>query len=435
MKNSIAALLLSLFTGIPVIYAQQITWYQHIAPIIHRQCTPCHREGEAAPFSLVTYEEVSKRADFIQQVTESRYMPPWKPDPHYSSFANERRLTDDEIKMITEWATHGMHKGEPVEEKTAKPFVKGTLYHRAPDLILKMKSAYRLKGDNVERFIVYKIPFELPDSVSVEAIEFTTNNRKVIHHANYEIDDVPAADLYNTADYVDNTESHLDYYQQYVSYRKQMKYFGGWIPGSSYESYPEDIGWVMPKRGVILLTVHYAPLGKEEEVISGVQLFFRKTPVKRCIKATSLGVGGIGEKDITPFFYIPANVVKDFKLNVKIMETQALLYVWPHMHLLGKVFKAYAVTPAKDTIKLVSIPQWDFNWQEIYWFPKLLKIPKGTVITIEGTYDNTVNNASNPSFPPQLVHSAMKTKDEMMTMTMVSIPYEAGDEERVLKRE
>jgi hypothetical protein len=105
------------------------------------------------------------------------------------------------------------------------------------------------------------------------------------------------------------------------------------------------------------------------------------------------------------------------------------------MHLLGKVFKAYAVTPAKDTIKLVSIPQWDFNWQEIYWFPKLLKIPKGTVITIEGTYDNTVNNASNPSFPPQLVHSAMKTKDEMMTMTMVSIPYEAGDEERVLKRE
>jgi hypothetical protein len=413
--------------------AQQITWSQHIAPIIHRNCTPCHRQGEAAPFSLVTYEEVAKRASFIKRVTESHYMPPWKPDPHYVTFANERKLTEEEIRMIGDWAEHGMPRGETtVKEETT--FVKGTLFNREPDLVLKMKSSYVLKGDNVERFIVYKMPFELPDSVAVEAIEFTSNNRKIIHHANYEIDDVPEADLYNTSDYVDNTESHLDYYQQYINYRKQMRYFGGWIPGSTYESYPDDMGWVMPKRGVVLLTVHYAPVGKDEEVISGVQFFFKKKPVKRQIKATTYGSGGVGEKDIEPFFYIPANVEKTFKLNVKMTETQSLMYVWPHMHLLGRTFKAYAVTPEKDTIRLVSIPQWDFNWQEIYWFPKLVKIPKGTVVTMEGSYDNTVNNASNPSFPPQLVYGAMRTKDEMMTMIMMTVPYEKGDEEREIKR-
>jgi hypothetical protein len=415
--------------------AQQITWSQHIAPIIHRNCTPCHRQGEAAPFSLVTYEEVAKRASFIKRVTESRYMPPWKADPHYASFSNERRLTEEEIRLIGEWAETGMKKGEmPVQELGETSLVKGTLFSRAPDLVLKMNEPYVLKGDNVERFIVYKIPFELPDSLAVEAIEFTCNNRKIIHHANYEIDDVPEADLYNTPAYVDNTVSHLDYYQQYVSYRKKMKYFGGWIPGSSYESYPEDIGWVMPKRGVVLLTVHYAPVGRDEDVISGVQFFFRKKPVKRVITATTYGSGGVGEKDIEPFFYIPANVEKSFKLNVKLTQTQSLLYVWPHMHLLGKSFRAYAVTPAKDTIRLVSIPQWDFNWQEIYWFPKMIKIPKGTMLTIEGTYDNTVNNAANPSFPPQLVYGAMRTKDEMMTMIMMTIPYEEGDEEQEIDR-
>jgi hypothetical protein len=87
------------------------------------------------------------------------------------------------------------------------------------------------------------------------------------------------------------------------------------------------------------------------------------------------------------------------------------------------------VTPAGDTIKLVSIPDWNFNWQEIYWFPKLMKIPAGTVVNIEGTYDNTADNPSNPSSPPAIVYGAMKTKDEMMTLVIVSLPYEKGDEE------
>jgi hypothetical protein len=425
---------LLLILTVRYVSAQQITWSQHIAPIIHQNCTPCHRQGEAAPFSLVTYEDVAKRATFIKRVTESRYMPPWKPDPHYVSFGNERKLSDEEIKLIGEWAENGMPKGDGAVKEDPNRFVQGTLFNRPPDLVLKMKSSYTLKGDNVERFIVYKLPFELPDSMAVEAIEFTSNNRKIIHHANYEINDVPEADFFNTADYVDNTTSHLDYYEQYVNYRKKMKYFGGWIPGSSYESYPEDIGWMMPKRGVVLLTVHYAPVGKDEEVISGVQFFFRKKPVKRLVRATTYGSGGVGEKEITPFFYIPPNVEKSFKLEVKLTETQSLLYVWPHMHLLGKTFKAYAITPAEDTIRLISIPQWDFNWQEIYWFPKMVKLPKGTVLTMEGDYDNTVNNASNPSFPPQLVYAAMRTKDEMMTMIMMTLPYEKGDEELEVRR-
>lgn len=114
---------------------------------------------------------------------------------------------------------------------------------------------------------------------------------------------------------------------------------------------------------------------------------------------------------------------------------QSLLYVWPHMHLLGKKFTAYAVTPQGDTIRLVNITDWDFKWQELYRFEHLVKIPKGSVLTVEGTYDNTAQNPNNPFSPPQTIYSSgdMKSTDEMLTLVMLALPYEAGDETRPLE--
>lgn len=431
---------LALLTGMLIIfschtYAQQhATWYGEIAPIIHKNCTPCHRTGEAAPFALLTYEDVAKRADFVKRVTQTRFMPPWKADPHYVTYSNERRLSDEEIAMIADWADNKMPKGKE-EEKDNEVFLSGTQYKRKPDLTLVTKHAYHLEGDNKDRFIVYKLPFELPDSMNVEAIEFITSDRKVIHHANYEIDNVPGRDIYSTDEYLDHTEgTGLKYYEQYVPYRSEIAYFGGWIPGSSIESYPEGMGWVMPKRGVVLLTVHYAPVAKDAEVISGVQFFFTKKPIARRVTPLNMGSGGMGQKEIDPYFYIPPDVTKTFRLDVRTTTDQSLMYVWPHMHLLGTEFTAYAIKPNKDTVRLVHIPKWDFNWQEIYWFPKLVHLPKGTVIHIEGTYDNTADNPNNPSSPPILVHEAMRSKDEMLTLVMISIPYKPGDENIVLKR-
>lgn len=419
--------------------AQKITWNQHIAPIIHANCTPCHKKGDAAPFELMTYDDVAKRATFIKQVTQSRYMPPWKADSHYTSFANERRLTDEEIAMIAEWADNKMPKGKEVPPQEEVHFVEGTHYSRKPDTVLQMPKAFHIQGDNKERFIVYKIPFELAADMNVEAIEFVSSNRKVIHHANYEIDAVsdPNLDIYAGQDYINLTEDDRNKYVQYVPFRQHMIYYGGWIPGATCESYPENIGWVMPKRGVILLTLHYAPVGKEEDNISGIQLFFTKTPVKREIRAVSFGSGGVGEKDIDPYFYIPADAVKTFRLKVTVPEDQSVMYVWPHMHYIGTKFKAFGVTPAGDTVKMVSVTDWDFKWQEVYWYPKLLKLPKGTIIHIEATYDNTAANPANPSSPPRLIYSSgdMKSTDEMLTLVMLYLTYEKEDETINLKNE
>lgn len=323
--------------------AQKITYYKDVAPIIQNKCQSCHRPGEAAPFSLLTYEDVAKRASFIKKVTQSGYMPPWKPDNHYRLFKNDRSLTNEEKQTIVKWVDAKMPIGDAGETPkiAVKTYIEGTQYSRKPDLVLKTTSAFKVLGDNKERFIVFKIPFDIGTEKNVEAMEFFSSNKKVIHHANFAIHPVASdIDINQGAEFLNLTEDDRTKYSQYFPFKKTMTYYGGWIPGTSYESYPNNFGWVMPKRGVILLTVHYAPVSKEEENISGVNFFFKKAPIERKVEVISLGSAGVGEKSIEPYFFIPADSVRKFELKITTPQDQSLLYIWPHMHYLGKVFRS-----------------------------------------------------------------------------------------------
>ncbi len=416
------------------INAQEITYSKDIAPLIQVNCAPCHHPGGGAPFSLLSYEDVKKRSKFIKEVVQSRYMPPWRADNNYVHFANDRSLANNEIQKIVQWVDNKTPKGK--EDKTSTEITtvaSATKYNRKPDMVLKIDESFVVKGDNAERFVVFKIPFELKDTANIEAIEFFSNNNKLVHHANYGIHEVadPAIDIHKTDPYVNLSEQGPDKYEQYKPYRKTITYYGGWIPGTTFEYYPDEFGWVMPKRGVILVTVHFAPIAVNEESNFGINLFFKKTPVTRPVKVISFGSGGIGERQITPSFYIKPNETKKFTLEVTNPGSDlSVMYVWPHMHYIGKDFKAYIIKPGGDTIRLVHIPDWDFRWQEIYRFKKLVKVPQGSVMHIEGLYDNTAENPANPFKPPQTIASvgSMKSTDEMMTLMMVFLPYKEGDE-------
>ena len=429
-------LLAGLFLQSISAHSQPVTFYKDVQPIVHANCVVCHRPGEAAPFSLITYEDVTKRAKFIRKVVSTRYMPPWRADDHYVDFANNRSLSDQEIATLVAWIDAGTPKGKekPGPEKALTTRTDaGTAYARKPDLTLKMAEPFVQKGDGKERFVVFKIPFELPKGANVEAIEFTSNNKKLIHHANYAIHPVldTAIDLYNTVKMVDlNGDSASDYYQ-WVKYKKEMTYYGGWIPGATYETYPKDMGWEMPRRGVMLLTAHYGPSALDAESINGVNFFFKNTPIRRKVQVISLGSGGIGEKDISPPLMIFANEVNRFTLKVANNQPDvSLLYAWPHMHQLGQSFKAYAVPAGGDTIPLVKIPAWDFRWQEIYRYRKPLLLPKGAVVHIEASYDNTTDNPQNPNSPPKLVLSDgnMRSDQEMMTLILMYVTRQEGDD-------
>lgn len=432
MRITLTLLLLT-FVSVDVL-AQKVTFYEDVQPIIHTKCAGCHRPGGGGPFNLITYEDVSKRSAFIKKVVTSRYMPPWRANDHYVDFANNRSLSEDQIAMITTWIDSGVPKGKSnlkAERELFKKIKAGTTYGRAPDLTLKMDYAYHLKGNGKEHFMVFKIPFELDKTYNVEAVEFTTSDKRIIHHANFAIHPVAdeSIDIHNTVDSIDlSTSRHL--YSQWLPYKREITYYGGWIPGASLESYPKDIGWVMPPRGVMLLTIHFPPVGKNAESLSGVNFFFKDSPIKRKVKVISLGSGGIGERDITPPLLLFANAIQTHQLRItNRTEDISLLYVWPHMHYLGKEFKAFA-TRDSDTIPLVHIPQWDFRWQEIYRYKKPVILKQGDVVHMYGTFDNTASNPMNPNNPPKFVESSgdMRSDQEMLTMLLVYVTYEPGDE-------
>lgn len=414
--------------------AQQVTYYKDIAPVVQLRCAPCHHPGGGAPFSLLTYSDLARRTSFIRDVVQTRYMPPWRADNNYVHFANDRSLPQEEIDLLVKWIDNKAPEGKKTGQAgNRQEFAAATKYSRNPDMVLKMADSFVVKGDNAERFVMFKIPFELKNAENIEAVEFYSNNKKLIHHANYAIHEVAdtAVDIYKTDAIVELSSTNRAMVDQYKPYRKTIVYYGGWIPGTTYEYYPKEFGWVMPKRGVILLTIHFAPVAADEESISGVNLFFKSTPVTRPVKVISFGSGGVGENQISPIFYIKANERKSFTLEVTNPGADlSIMYVWPHMHYIGKEFKAYITDPSGDTVKLVHIPEWDFRWQEIYRFRKLVKVPKGSVMHIEGTYDNTAENPANPNNPPRTIFSAgtMRTTDEMMTLLMIYLPYEDGDE-------
>ncbi|MEM1124480.1 MAG: cytochrome c, partial [Bacteroidota bacterium] len=169
MKNSILILIL-FAASLPILNAQ-VTFSEHIAPIIYENCTSCHRPGEIAPFSLTNYEEVANWSNMIRYVTEIKYMPPWKPDRSYSRFVGESGLTDEEIELIAEWVESGSPQGNPSLEPPIPSFPSGSQLG-TPDLVLKMDEVYFIEGNNTDDYRVFVLPTGLTEDKEIAAIEF-----------------------------------------------------------------------------------------------------------------------------------------------------------------------------------------------------------------------------------------------------------------------
>src|SRR5258708_752699 len=162
---------------------KKITFAEHVASIVFKKCTPCHRPGSAGTFNFLTYEDVKKRASTIALVTQTRTMPPWPADASYSHFQDEKVLTDEELKMIKDWIAQDAPEGDSKKMAPEPQFPDNSLYGK-PDVVLTMKAAYRIEGNNKDHFITMKIPYELPQDTFIKTIEIVPGNRKLLHHIN-----------------------------------------------------------------------------------------------------------------------------------------------------------------------------------------------------------------------------------------------------------
>ncbi len=403
----------------------QVNFSEHIAPIIYDNCTSCHRPNEIGPMAFTNYDEVASWAGMIQYVTEIKYMPPWKPNKEYSNFVGERGLTEEEIQLIADWVALGTPQGDPNLEPPLPIFPSGSQLG-TPDLVLEMAEDYLIKGNNQDDYRVFVIPTGLTEDKEIAAVEFRPGNTKAVHHAllAYEVFGEAAAKDASTPGYG---------YEEFGGFGVTVQgTFIGYTPGISPVFFPPGIGTTLPAGADLLFQVHYAPLPTDETDRSSVNIFFKESndPISREIEKNPASPFDLVGGGVT--FFIPPNEVKSFAGTKDIEEDISLLSVYPHSHYLGQNWEIFAVTSIGDTINVIEIEEWDFNWQGSYTFDRMKKIPKGSTLHINATYDNTTNNPYNPSNPPVLSTWGEGTTDEMYLVGISFVPYQEGDEEIVI---
>jgi hypothetical protein len=415
--------------------------FADVAPIVRAHCMPCHREGQAGPFHLISFRDVKRKAKTIRKMVAHRWMPPWPADTAYSSFLGVKALNAREIATIVKWVDQGGQVGDTSHLPSVPVYPEGSLLGR-PDAVVWLPDTFHIPGDNRDRFMIAKAPFELERDTFLRAIEFIPGNRRGVHHMNGAmISYAPGAKRDNNAGtgYIDSDSTRsLDAYGDL----KLRNDDGTWplltpnmvnyLPGLSPPMYPAGIGgYRIPKEGAFLMnTLHYGPSLTDTIDRSHFNLWFTDTPPERPMQELALGT--LGMSKIVPPLIIPPDTVMTFTTRYTVPKDISVLTINPHMHLLGKRFVAYAVTPRGDTVHLIRINDWDFRWQFAYTFTHMLHIPKGSTIHVVATFDNTEANRNNPYTPPRTTREPltgnMRTTDEMLQFFVNYVDYRPGDE-------
>ena len=400
---------------------ETVTFNQHIAPIILEHCTPCHREGMSAPFQLLTYEDTRRRAKQIKEVTESKYMPPWLPEPVDGGFKHERGLSDQQIRLIKSWFDTGCKEGDDFVPPSI-PDWPGDWQLGEPDLIASMPNDYSLQaeGRDVYRNFVLKVPITKP--LYVKELEFHPENARVVHHALIYIDSTRQSQRRDNAD----PKPGFGGMRVPMSAGMPEGQFLSWQPGKIYSKSDNSIPWMLQPGTDLVIQVHMNPTGKVEDFSCSVGLHFTETPpssIPYKIKLTSLAIDIPSE---TSFY----RVKDSMQLPVDVQLTRIL----PHAHYLCKRMEGYAIFPDGIRKRLILIKNWDFNWQGDYIYETPIKLPKGTVLHMDYTYDNSTGNLANPHSPPKKVTYGPESSDEMAELSFQFILNSLEDRKKLKEK-
>jgi hypothetical protein len=382
-----------------------------------------------APFTLLGYRDSAKRARFLAKTISERVMPPWSPDGPPGAFVDERRLSDAEIGVIERWAEAGAPAGDLSKAPQPPAAPEGGWRLGQPDLVVSMRHPFLVPAGPGDTYQVFPIPFSLDgvpagvlaqaripgtDLLAVAAVEIRAGNRRVLHHAGVFVDTSGEARRREA-------EAGGNGYESFGTPGfVPSAYLGGRVPGTTPRFLPSGIAaGVMPMSGDIALQIHYHSTGKAESDQTEVGIYLMREPTNRMMDSLFLRsfkldiLAGAAAFTVDDSIVVPADCI--------------LMFVFPHMHLLGREVHASARLPDGSTRPLIDISRWSFQWQDHYFYREPFVLPKGTVVRCRWVFDNSAANPSNPYSPPRDVRFGPSSTDEMCGLLLGVLPVNLDD--------
>src|SRR5262245_2624810 len=399
LHGALALLLL----GIPAAHAAAPTFHADVEPILQRRCQTCHRPGDIAPMSLMTYAEVRPWAKAIRSAVVQKKMPPWFADPAHGVYRNDPSLSKPELDTLIEWVDAGAPQGDPKDAPRPLEFVDGWRIGR-PDVVIEIPKPFNVPASGVVPYQYISVPTGFTEDKWVEAIEVRPSNRKVVHHIN-----ASASPGGSTAPSADFRTSDLE--QQLLKSGREVPEFAEgellqtFVPGGAPPMLKKGQAKLIKAGSNINFQLHYTPTGEPEQDQSRIAFIFAKEPPTERIKSILV---------YNRTFAIPAGASKHPVVARAVVERDVrLVSMLPHMHLRGSDFEVRLTYPSGETETVLRVPKYDFNWQINYYLesPKLLR--KGTIIEVSGHFDNSLNNRHNPNANAE-VRYGEQTWEEML---------------------
>ena len=412
---------------------QSPTFYRDVAPVLEKHCQECHRPGEAAPMSLLTYSEARPWAKAIKQAVLSHKMPPWYADPHFGKWSNDRSLSQAEANTLAAWVDSGAKEGNPKDAPKPVTFAEGWTIGK-PDVVIDMGVDFKVPAQGTVEYTYFASPTGFTEDKWIKDIEVLPGNRGVVHHivlfsrpkTSKAMQEIKVGVPFVEPKSKQETEHHPTESDRALLFGIGMdttEMIGVYVPGGVAYKTLDGQARLIPAGSDLIFQIHYTANGKEGIDRSKVGMTFAKEPPKeRVVNAFIMN---------TTLHIPPGDPNHRVDGIVTLQHEAKLQSLFPHMHLRGKAFEYTVKYPDGRTETLLNVPKYDFNWQLTYYLDKPLTLPPGTQLKATAYYDNSPNNPYNPD-PKKDVYWGDQSWEEMLAgFVDFAIPVEVNPVELV----
>ena len=393
------------------------TFARDVAPILYKNCVGCHRPGEIAPMSLLTYEEARPWAKAIRDEVSDGTMPPWHADAPHGTFLNERGLNAEDKDTLAKWANGGAPKGDPNDMPPTPAFTEGWTVGK-PDIVLEMPEPYALPADGTIQYEYFYIPTNFTEPKWVKSVEVRPGNREVVHHVLVYYRAAPDMQRTNVLKFSATSRMPEEKTPGIRNSPPRQglpprRLIATYAPGTAPQVAPAGSAFRLEPGGIIELQMHYTTNGQAatDRTRVGLILSTEASPLE--LRPSQF---------INGQFTLPAGAADvAVDADVEFLQDATVWGLFPHTHLRGKKWAYKMILPDGTTKTILSVPKYDFNWQTYYMFKEPLKVPKGTKIVSTAWYDNSTGNKSNPD-PKTDVKWGDQTWEEMQYTGILFTP-------------